>query len=207
MLQKIVARPPERPGHAAAKDGPGARACSLLARRAVLRTKVSASLLGYLVLGVPLLAQGGSSASNPVVTFASPGTKQVTLEVCNAAGCDTEVKSVVVLDPMPKIVGMTSIPVRLLMGQSFSFNAQTTGRPPLTHRWLITGLTGNLTLLGNPAVWSTTTPGLGTFLVQLEVQNVDGTVASTPAGVLVVAPGIFSDGFESAGAGAWQAVK
>jgi PKD repeat protein len=156
---------------------------------------------------VPVFGQSASTAPSPTATFASPGTKQVSLQVCNPAGCNTTVKSVVVLDPMPAIVSMPAIPARLLLGQSFSFNAQTTGRPQLTHRWQITGLTGNLTLSGNPAVWNTASPGVGAYLVQLEVQNVDGTVSSSPAGVLVVQPGIFSDGFESGNGAAWQAIQ
>jgi PKD repeat protein len=160
--------------------------------------------MGLLALGAPLGAQSDSSAQNPVVAFTSPGTHQVTLEVCNALGCDTETKPVVVLDPMPAILSMASVPARLLTGQNAALSAQSSGRPPLTHRWRITGTAGSLTLTGNPAIWNTASPGLGALLLQLEVSNVDGSVFSAPVPVSVVPIQIFSDGLESGNASRWQ---
>ena len=46
-----------------------------------------------LSLGTPV--QGATSTlANPIVTFATPGSKQVSLQTCNAVGCDTETKTV-----------------------------------------------------------------------------------------------------------------
>lgn len=162
-----------------------------------------APFVGLLLFAAPLLGDT-STAQNPTVTFASPGIKQVSLQVCNAFGCNTLNQQVVVLDPMPHIVSIASVPPIVLAGQSITLSAQTTGRPPLTHRWQITGLAGNLTLTGNPASWNTASPGIGAYLVQLEVENGDGTVVSSPLNVNVLSVLIFADGFESGSASAWN---
>ncbi len=162
-----------------------------------------APFVGLLLFAAPLLG-AGSTAPNPTVTFSSPGTKQVSLEVCNAAGCNTLNRLVVVLDPMPHIVSIGSIPPVVLTSQSITLSAQTTGRPPLTHRWRITGIPGSLTLTGNPVNWHPSTPGIGLYLIQLEVENVDGLVSSLPINVNVLSGLIFADGFESGNLSAWQ---
>ncbi|HKI02826.1 MAG TPA: S-layer homology domain-containing protein [Thermoanaerobaculia bacterium] len=122
------------------------------------------------------------------MTFSTPGTKQVTLRSCNSGGCTSITKTVTVLDPMPRITGMSSVPPLLGTGQMISLSAQTAGRPSLIHRWAITGTgstSNNLTLTGNPVVWSTSTPGIGTYEIRLEVQNGDGSVFSNPLPVSV----------------------
>jgi PKD repeat protein len=160
--------------------------------------------VGFLLFAAPLLGQGTSTVRNPTAVFSSPGTKQVTLQACNTAGCNTLVKSVAVLNPMPQILSIASPPAIALVGQNVSLTAQTTGRPTLTHRWLITGTGGNVTLLGNPTVWNTTIPGIGIYQVHLEVQNVDGSVSSSSFAVTVLPTQIFADGFESGNTSVWQ---
>jgi hypothetical protein len=165
-----------------------------------------APLLGLLFIfpALPLRGQGTSTAQNPTVTFSSPGPKQVTLQACNAVGCTTVTKTVVVLDPMPQIINIGSVPALVGAGQTVALSAQTAGRPALTHRWTISGSPGNLTLVGNPAAWNTQTPGIGTYQVRLEVQNVDGSVFSTPVSVQVERMS-FAD--VSPTYWAWQAVE
>jgi len=125
-------------------------------------------------------------AQNPSVTFSTPGNKQVTLTVCNAAGlCDTFTRTVVVLDPQPRILSMTSVPLVVGTRQSIPFSAQTEGRPALNHRWLLSG-TADLALTGNPVMWNAQTPGVGTYQLELEVTNSDGTALSSPVPVQVV---------------------
>src|SRR6476660_2212662 len=62
-------------------------------------------------------AQGTSNLPNPTVPFSAPGTQQVTLQVCNAGGCTTKMLSVVVLDPLPKILS-SSMPTLVGTGQT-----------------------------------------------------------------------------------------
>jgi hypothetical protein len=146
-----------------------------------------APIVGLFLSAGTLLGQTATAtAKNPSVTFSSPGNKQVTLQVCNAAGlCDTFTRTVVVLDPQPRILGMASVPTVVGTRQSIAFSAQTAGRPSLNHRWLLSG-TAALALTGNPVMWNAQTPGVGTYQLQLEVKNSDGTALSTPVPVQVV---------------------
>jgi hypothetical protein len=138
-------------------------------------------LSGALFFSSPALGQGTSTAQNPTVTFTAPGPQQVTLKVCTAAGlCNTVTKTVMVLDPRPQIVSMSSLPAVVGAGQTVTLSAQTTGRPTLNSQWSIVGSGGNLTLAGNPVSWNTQSPGLGTFQVTLQVQNGDGMATSAP---------------------------
>jgi PKD repeat protein len=126
-----------------------------------------------------------STSPSPTAAFSSPGTKQVTLQVCNSGGCTSIAKPVVVLDPMPRVVSLGNVPAVVGAGQMVSLSAQTAGRPSLTHRWTVTGVTGNLLLTGNPVDWNTGTSGIGTYQVRLEVVNTDGSVFSDPVAVNV----------------------
>lgn len=132
---------------------------------------------------------GTSTLQNPTVTFSTPGTKQVSLQVCNLAGCSTVTKNVVVLDPKP-VIQSTSIPILVGVGQAVTLQAITKGKPPLTHAWTLAGGTSTI-VSGNPAVWNA--PGApGVFLATLQVTNADGTASSLPVTVTVV-PSTFSD--------------
>jgi hypothetical protein len=167
-----------------------------------------APFVGLLFLATQASAQaeGSSTVRNPSVNFSVPGTKNVTLRVCNVAGCTGPVsRTVVVLNPMPLIQSITGVPPIIQMGDVVTLSAQTSGRPPLTHRWLITGTSGNLTLTGNPVNWSTTSPGVGVYQIKLEVQNADGLIQSLPFGVTVISTLIFSDGFEAGSSISWGA--
>lgn len=147
-----------------------------------------APITGVLFSAGPLLAQGTSSSQNPSVVFSTPGTKSVTLTACNNAGCDDVTQTVTVLNPQPAIVSTGGIPPLLGAGQTVSLTAQTTGRPTLTHTWRITGTgttTGSLVLTGNPVTWNTLNPGIGTYQVQLELQNTAGTVTTPPVAVTI----------------------
>lgn len=147
------------------------------------------SMLLFLTVGASW-GQGTSTQRNPVVTFNTPGVHSVTLQVCNAVGCTDVTKSVVVLDPMPKI-GSLTLPYLTGAGAPATLAAVTTGRPPLTHTWTVSLAGVDLaTVTGNPAAW---TPPLGTALyqVRLVVQNADGTANGTAT--LNVVPSSFAD--------------
>jgi hypothetical protein len=121
-----------------------------------------------------------------VVTFSSAGLKQVTLEVCNPSGCDTEVRQVQVLDPVPQIMSVGSVPPLVGRGEFVSFSGTATGRPALTYRWVLSNGGGNITLNGNPAVWDTKSPPMGTYTGRLEVENNDGMAQSAPFTLSIV---------------------
>jgi hypothetical protein len=147
---------------------------------------------------------GTSTAQNPTATFSTPGNKQVSLKVCNAIGCSTMVKTVVVLDPRPVIASVASVPPVVGLGLGVSLSAQTSGRPALTHRWVISRGAASLVVTGNPVVWDTNLSGVGDYTVHLEVQNQDATVSSAPFPVSVH-PVTFAD--VTAANWAWQYIE
>lgn len=144
---------------------------------------ILAPLMGLLFLpAAPVLGAGTSTSPSPTASFSSPGVKQVTLQACNSGGCTSIAKPVTVLDPMPAIVSVGSVPSLVGAGQTVTFSAQTSGRPSLTHRWTVSGTgatTGSFVLTGNPVQWNTATPGIGTYQVRLEVQNTSGSAFSS----------------------------
>lgn len=139
-----------------------------------------------LLLSSPAVGQGTSTVPNPTAVFSNPGTKQVTLRVCNGGGCSTVTKNVVVLDPMPHITGVAGLPLTVDQWQNVPLTAQMTGRPPLTVRWLLLKDGNQQVISGNPATWDTGRTGPGVYLVQVEVLNSDGSVLSVPAPVTVL---------------------
>jgi len=145
----------------------------------------------FLLLSSAVAVRAGTSnLKTPTISFTTAGTKQVTLTVCNEYGCTPVTKTVVVLDPMPKILGAT-IPALVGVGQAVSLQDSATGRPPLTHKWVFSDGITNQSVTGSPATWTApATPGI--YTAHLEVSNADGTATSLPVAVTVV-PSTFVD--------------
>lgn len=111
-----------------------------------------------------------STAFAPTVTFSSPGIKQVTLQVCNPSGCDSVIKSVVVLDPNPAITVAVTGPTTLEVGQLLRLTGNGTGMPPRTFTWRIfRGLEVVAEISGPNGYWNTAgfTPGIYTAVLLL----------------------------------------
>ena len=146
--------------------------------------QVLAPFGGLLFFSAAVLAQGTSTAQNPQVTFSSPGVKPVTLEACKTTGmgtfCESITKNVTVLDPMPKIVSVGSVPPVVGSGQQVALSGSASGRPTLSYRWVLTRGQDTVQLNGPQAMWDTKPLPLGTWEGRLEVQNVDGLAISPP---------------------------
>jgi len=130
-------------------------------------------------------AQSGTSTlPNPTMSFSTPGSKQVTLQVCNAGGCTTTTQTVVVLNPLPQILS-SSMPLLVGAGQTVTLQDSASGRPPLTHKWTFSGvLPPDITVTGSPAAW--TAPLVpGDYQGHLEVTNTDGIASTAPVTVKV----------------------
>src|SRR5215213_4947947 len=101
--------------------------------------QVLAPFGGLLFFSAAVLAQGTSTAQNPVATFSSPGVKLVTLEVCKTTGmgpfCDSITQNVTVLDPKPSIVSVGSVPPVVGSGQQIALSGSAKGRPTLNYSW------------------------------------------------------------------------
>ncbi len=142
-----------------------------------------------LPLGVPAWGQGTSTLANPIVVFSTPGSKQVSLQSCNSAGCDTEIKTVTVLDAQPAIVSATANPGAVQVGELVRLIGSGTGAPPLTYSWKIfSGPTLIATLPGAVAWWDTIGQPVGAYTAQLSVANSFNTAQSA---VLPLSVGAF----------------
>jgi len=173
--------------------------------RSLLRTVVRCSLVLALSSAAAAFA-GTSTAPNPVVTFGTPGTKQITLQACNNGSCNTIVKSVTVLDPMPAVTSLAASPSPVMTGEVVHLSGAGTGQPPLTYTWRILNVLGAQigTASGASADW-TANVAPGVYSVYLDLGNAHGTNTPLPAVVTVLSSlsYIFSDGFEQGNTTVW----
>jgi PKD repeat protein len=143
---------------------------------------------GALLLGSAVLAQPTSSEQNPVHTFSTPGQHQVTLQACNQGGCDTEIRTVTVLNPMPAIVSAVVGVAAAEAGQLVSLSGSGIGKPPLSYTWRVL-LGASLVREVSGALGWLDTAGLapGGYSVLLRLSNAAGQVESVPT-TLTITP-------------------
>ena len=157
--------PPSRPSRA--------RALAALALAAVL----------------PPAAWGGSSSlAAPTVTFASAGSSNVSLEVCNGSQCSTVSHVVQVLDPTPRLVGAPyAAPGSAEVGELVHLASAGAGKPPLSFGWEIRSASGALVaaLAGDDVYWDTTGFASGVYTATVKVGTV---VAGLPVQSAASAP-------------------
>ena len=169
--------------------------------------KVVRCWLALLVSCAAAAVAGTSTATNPVVTFNGPGTRQVTLQACNVGGCKTVVKSVTVLNPMPQVANFSATPSPVFQGDVVHLSGAGNGAPVLTYNWRIHDVLGTqvASLSGSSADWtSNVAPGI--YTVYLDLSNSHGVHTPPPALVTVlISSFLFSDGFEAGTTAAWSA--
>jgi PKD repeat protein len=140
-----------------------------------------------------LRAQAPSHQQNPTVVFPRPGTYDVTLTVCNAAGCSQKIKTIPVLDPVPRVASALAQPTPVPIGQIVTLSAKATGKPPIAFHWTVTSPSNAVTFLdGNPASWPTARLAPGTYSVDVRADSPSG-VATAHAGTVVLVPEVPSD--------------
>jgi hypothetical protein len=148
--------------------------------------------VGVAVAGVAAAAggvtpAGGSAQQSPVVEFGTPGVKSVTLTVCNAAGCSTVTRQVVVAAPGPVLGAVTVAPARAEVGETIELAAQASGRPPLEVAWQVLRAGAPVAeLAGAAAAWGTAGMAAGEYSVQATASNQDGSAAALPRAVLLL---------------------
>jgi hypothetical protein len=133
-----------------------------------------------LLLWAPAAGAGTSNQQNPVVTFATPGAKQVILEVCNNAGCSSVTKAISVLNPVPVVTSAAFTPLLPEAGQLVLVTGAGTGKPPLAFSWEAAA-TGGPPFVGFPgatAWWNTAGLPPGAYTLSLHIQNGSGTAVS-----------------------------
>jgi hypothetical protein len=161
------------------------------------RALVSFALAPLLfAVGPPPAFAATSNVRDPVVTFATPGTKTVTLQACNALGCSTVTRTVVVLDPAPQVTGASASPTSVEPGNNVLLSGTATGRPPLTYTWRVArGAVTVATLTGPAATFLTGSQPPGDYTATLTVSNGFGPPASSAPLALTVRAGTATDLF------------
>ena len=121
----------------------------------------------------------------PPVTYAAPGTYDVTLTVTNGTGSDSEVKTGYIT-VKSVVADFTGTPLTVVQGNTVTFT-DNSSCGPLTWNWSFPG--------GSPSSYSGQTPPpvaystVGTYNVSLTVTNASGSDVKTRTGyVQVVAP-------------------
>jgi len=160
-------------------------------KRALVAGEVCALVCGLTaLLGVgtaPAARAATSTQQNPTVVFTTPGSKQVSLTVCNGALCTTATSTVLVLDPMPVVTGAGISTITAEVGQLVRLSGTGTGRPPLTFTWRVQPLVASaFTLPGASAWWDTTGQLPGIYAVGLTISNTDGSASSLPLAVTLL---------------------
>jgi len=148
-------------------------------------------LAGTLLLAAAPVWAGSSAQQNPVVSFSTPGSKQVTLQVCNAAGCTSVTKTLTLLDPKPAVSSASFAPLAPEAGQLVFLTGAGTGKPPLTTTWKATPVGGAplVSLPGQTLWWNTVGVPPGAYTLSFEIQNGAGTaVAQLPITLAPAAP-------------------
>lgn len=75
------------------------------------------------------------SCAPPPVRFSSPGNKRVTLKTCAGERCSSVTKTVVVLDPRPRISSVRAAPTEIYPRDQVTLSASVAGKPPLSLEW------------------------------------------------------------------------
>src|ERR1700730_3693898 len=135
------------------------------------------------------LAAGVSHNPNPIVTFQAPGLKTVTLTVCNAGGCSTATRQILVLGALPVITAIEVAPQRIEIGSTVLLDASATGQPPLSYVGeILRGGVLQALQTGSATVWNTGGSPPGLYNVVLTVSNASGVATASPD--LPLIPGV-----------------
>lgn len=142
---------------------------------------------GALLLATAAMAQTLSTQQNPVHTFSTPGTYQVTLKACNWGGCTTVTRTVTVLDPVPAVVSAVLGVATAEVGQLVPLSGSGKGLPPLVYTWRVFLGTALVREVSGAQAWLDTAgmaPGL--YSVRLRIANGVGQAESAPAALTLV---------------------
>lgn len=134
--------------------------------------------------------EGGSPASsfiqNPTgVTFGTTGVKTVTLQACNAFGCNSTSQVITVVDPQAAVTGLTVSPGTLTSCVSATFTATgVTGKAPLSYAWTFSpvGATAPTTIActTNPCTYVVPSDLVdGTYEATVKVTNAENPTGAT----------------------------
>jgi PKD repeat protein len=135
-----------------------------------------------------------AATAAPVVSFATAGTKQVSLASTNGQGTSPVFsKSVIVLSPAPVVASVTVSPANPLVCQPVTFTATgVTGQPTLGYAWGVKD--GGNNPVSGPAssngtlTWNTTGATAGTYTATVTVSNGAGSATKSATVTLSALP-------------------
>ncbi len=127
----------------------------------------------------PAVWAGTSTQQSPVVTFVTPGPKDVTLQSCNFVGCTTVRQTITLLDPRPAVSSMSFSPLLPEAGQIVLLTGAGTGKPPLAFNWQAATIGGSPVASASGASAWLNTSGVppGAYTVSLQIQNGAGSAS------------------------------
>ncbi len=126
-----------------------------------------------------------SSDQNPVITYNTAGTYEVSLTVTNSAGSDTETKSnYITVNVAPPNAAFTENATIVYEGESVMFTDQSTNNPT-SWSWIFGGGDPSTSTAQNPSVVYNTA---GTYDVSLTVANSVGSDTETKTAHITVNP-------------------
>ncbi len=131
-----------------------------------------------------------STSQNPVVTYATVGTYDVSLTSTNSAGSDTQTKTAYI-DVAPievPVAAFTGNPTNIMEGQTVSFADQSTNNPT-SWSWSFPGGTPSTSTVQNPVI---TYPTTGTYDVSLTTSNDGGSDTQTKTSYINVTEYVIS---------------
>jgi PKD repeat protein len=128
---------------------------------------------------------GTSVLQNPIITYATAGVYNVTLQVTNAYGTNSFTRTNYIsvnACPPPPVSNFSGAPTTVCVGSTVSFTDMSTGFPNYW-QWTFAGGTPATSLAQNPVV-TYNTPGV--YTVTLQVTNASGTSTFTRVNYITV---------------------
>jgi len=161
----------------------------------VVFTDTSGGLVSSRTWSFPGGSPTGGSTSPVNVSFATPGTKTVSLTVSNAAGPNTISKPVTVLDPSPAVSSATASvggggSTGPVCSQVTLTAVGATGRGTLAFSWNVNDPNSQAVVTGgagNPYLWDTSGRSPGVYAATVTVSNGSGTPATASTNVTLTA--------------------
>ncbi len=133
-----------------------------------------------------------SNQMNPVITYSTPGTYDVSLTVTNSIGSDSETKTAyITVNPItnPPVVDFVADNTTIVAGQTVNFTDLSTNMPT-SWAWTFNGGTPTSSTQQNPSIIYNTP---GTYDVSLTATNSIGQGTETKTAYITVTPPVYCD--------------
>ena len=136
--------------------------------------------------------QTSSTQMNPVITYSTPGTYDVSLTVANGIGSDSETKTAyITVNPItnPPVADFVADNTTIVAGQTVNFTDLSTNMPT-SWSWSFNGGTPTTSTQQNPSIVYNTP---GTYDVSLTATNSIGSGTETKTAYITVTPPTYCD--------------